>query len=139
MYADLNSWMNDRSPFEEYFWFSRIYLCFNNFKNMIVLKYQDSTGETYLVGGVGGKQLSKKIGDWWVHQICISCFLIDMKFKSNPVCCLVMENVSFFNPHLHKKCFWVIPNIFWKFKIIFQNKWWVHLSNNSKISKFSDT
>ena len=32
-----------------------------------------------------------------------------MKFKSNPVCCLVMENVSFFNPHLHKKIyFWEI-------------------------------
>ena len=34
----------------------------------------------------------KKIGVWWVHQICISCFLIDMKFISKLLYILLMEN-----------------------------------------------
>ena len=37
--------------------------------------------------------------------ISCSCFLIDMKFISKLLSCLVMENVAFFNPHLHKTYF----------------------------------
>ena len=32
--------------------------------------------------------------------ISCSCFLIDMKFISKYVCCLLMDNVAFPNPHL---------------------------------------
>ena len=95
---------------------------------MIVLKYQDSTtenslktlGETYLFGAGGPTNFQNKkvpVQIWRIHQICISCFLIDMKFKSNPVCCLVMEIVSFFNPHLHKN---IVKNDFDKHHKDFQ-------------------
>ena len=70
MYADSNSWINDRSPFENMFdsvGFTYV-LLFP--KKKIVLKYQDSTTEKFFenarrnlfVGGVGDKQLSTKIG-----------------------------------------------------------------------------
>ena len=35
----------------------------------------------------------------------VSCFLIEMKFISKLLWCLVMENVAFFNPHLRKIVF----------------------------------
>ena len=69
MYADLLSWIYERSPFEKHVWFSRIYLCFNNFKNMIVLKYQESTTEKFFenasdnlsfLGGGGQTKWKKK-------------------------------------------------------------------------------
>ena len=58
----------------------------------------DNIYQSFQEGGGDGKNFQKKqvpVQIWRIHQICISCFLIDMKFKSNPVCCLVMENVSF--------------------------------------------
>ena len=54
-----------------------------------------------------------------------------MKFKSKLGCCLVMENVAFFNPHLRK--------IWGKIQKCCSKKWWVYLSQISKIPNFSDT
>ena len=76
------------------------------FSKMIVLKYQDPTTEKIFENarryqsflGGGGKTFKKKqvpVQILRIHQICISCFLIDMKLKSKLGCCLVMENVSF--------------------------------------------
>ena len=70
--------------------------------------------------------------------ISCSCFLIEMKFISKSVCCLVMENVAFVNPHLRKIIFKIYIQ-----KI--QEKSWNHfynilfsISKYLKIWKFSN-
>ena len=99
MYADLLSWIYERSPFEKYFWFSRIYLCFNNFKNMIVLKYQESTTEklfenacTNLFFGGWGQTLSKTIGVWWV-QIWAFFEVPESQINMFPRCSHKLSNI----------------------------------------------
>ena len=59
-----------------------------------------------------------------------------MKFKSNPVCCLVMENVSFFNPHLHKNMFREIQTHFENPKLFFKKMVGLPFNNFEKIQIF---